>query len=314
MDVLPNRRAQSARTKAASARRTSVLMLLLAALFWGSGNVANKTVLQDLDPVAAVTARTLVAFLVLLPFALKELITVPCLGRWTKSALVPSAFFAVAIILQQWGYRSTSVTNASFLVNTSSVLTPVIGFIVLRERLTSAIVFAAVLTLLGAFLMSGAGRSLSLVNVGDVACLGSAAFYAGWMVTLSWHATSHGRPMATVCLHCLLTFILSAIALMIWLPPQPGTLSGAMPEILYLGLFSTAVAFGLTAAAQARVSASCTAVLLSAESLFGAAGGIVMLQERPEASALMGAALMLIAILIVARAPASPAGRLTTIP
>ena len=290
-------------------RRAAVLMLLLAAFLWGSGNVANKTVLQDLDPFAAAAARNLVAFLVLFPAALRELRRASRSEGWGRSAILPSVLFAVAIILQQWGYQTATVTNASFLVNTACVLTPLMALVVLRERINLCIGVAAVLTLLGIYLMSGAGRPLAMMNVGDMACLASAVFYAGWMVALSGHATLHGKPLATICLHCGVTFVLACSASHFLAPPQPGTWTGALPEVLYLGVFSTAFAFGLTAAAQSRVSASSAAVLVAAESLFGAAGGILLLGEQPGPQVTLGAAIMLFAIFIVARAPAQPARR-----
>lgn len=293
--------------KAGRGQRAAVLMLLLAAFFWGSGNVANKTILQDLDPFAAVTARNLVAIIVLLPFAFRDLIRVPSLAAWTKSAIVPSVFFAVATTLQQWGYQLTSVTNASFLVNTGCILTPIVGYFLLRERVTTCVVIAAVITTIGAYLMSGAGHSLATMNLGDVACLLSAAFYAGWMVTLSLHATRHGCPMATTCLQSVLTTILASTILVFFAPPQPGVLEHALPEIFYLGVFSTAIAFGLAAAAQAHVSASTAAVVLAAESLVGAGGGILLLGERLGPQQSFGAALMLFAIFIAALLPSLPA-------
>lgn len=299
---------------AAPRRTTAVLMLLLAAFFWGSGNVANKTVLQDLDPIAAVALRSLIAFAVLVPFAFRELLGVADLGKWAKAAAVPAVLFAVAISVQQWGYQHASVTNASFLVNTSSCLTPLIAFVVLRERLPRCMAAAVGLTLLGAVLMSGAGRSLWAMNSGDVACLVSAAFYAMWIVAVSRYASMHGRPLALTCMQCGVAFGLATLLLMLLAPGQPGTMAGALPEALYLGVFSTAVAFGLSAAAQAKVSASTAAVLMAAESVFGAAGGIWMLGERPGLTAMLGAGTMLIAILIVARDPALPVGRRDLMP
>ncbi len=289
---------------AAARQRGAVLMLLAAAFFWGSGNVANKSVLADLDPFAAAALRNLLAALVLLPFAIREISRLSHAGCWLRSALPSSVFFAIAILLQQWGYQSATVTNASFLVNAACVVTPIIAFLVLRERLHPSVGFAAALTLAGAFMMSGAGRSLAAMNEGDIACLGSALFYGIWMVTLSQHATRHGNPAATTCIHCLLTFGLAGAVVWVLAPHQPGTLVGGMAELLYLGIFSTALAFGLTVAAQAHVSASTAAVLVAAESLFGAAGGIVVLGERPDGHALFGAGLMLVAILIVAILPA----------
>lgn len=310
MDVSQSTMEPTGLAFSANGKRSAIVMLLLAAFFWGSGNVANKTVLQDMDPFAAAAARNLVAAVVLLPFAIREILRVHNRRVWTKSAVVPSALFAVAIILQQWGYQSATVTNASFLVNTACVLTPLMAYVVLRERISFCIALAAILTGLGIFLMSGAGRSLTEMNAGDVACLVSAVFYAAWMVALSRHATVHGRPIATICLHSVLTFIFASGVLLLLAPRQPGAWSGAVPEVLYLGVFSTALAFGLTAAAQARVSASMAAVLVAAESLFGAAGAMLLLGERPSTQVLLGAGLMLFAILIVARSPAQTPRRI----
>jgi drug/metabolite transporter (DMT)-like permease len=304
----PNTGAPVGKTVCTPSQKVAVLMLLAAAFFWGSGNVANKTVLQDLDPTATVAARNLVACVALLPFALRDLFEVPSLTAWTKSAFLPSALFAGAVMMQQWGYQSATVTNASFLVNVACVLTPLIAFALLGERLGSNIAIAAILTVIGTFLISGAGRTLATLNVGDMACLVSAVFYAGWMVALSRHAIAHGKPLATTFLHSLLTLVFAGVLLLFLAPAQPGTLVGGLPEVLYLGLFSTAIAFGLTAAAQARVSSSTAAVLVAAESLFGAVGAVLILGERPESLPILGCTLMLLAIFIVARAPARPFG------
>jgi drug/metabolite transporter (DMT)-like permease len=290
-------------SRAAAKQRGAVLMLLAAAFFWGSGNVANKSVLQDLDPFAAAMWRNLIATLALAPFAIRELARISGPRLWLRSALPSSMFFAVAIILQQYGYRSATVTNASFLVNAATVVTPVIAFFVLKERLRSGITIAVILTLIGAFLMSGAGHSLSALNEGDIACLASAVFYGAWMVALGQHAVRQNSPAATTCLHCLMAVVFAGVIVLAFAPDQPGTVGGGLPELLYLGVVSSALAFGLTAAAQAHVSASTAAVLVAAESLFGAAGGILVLGERPGLVPGIGAGLMLIAILIVARLP-----------
>ena len=134
--------------KAVSAGK-AMAMLLLAAFFWGSGNVANKWILLDLDPFAVVVLRHLIAVVALLPLALSERGRSP-LRVWLPSVLPASLLFAAATIAQQWGYQSTTVTNASFLVNTAGVLTPVLSVMMFRERLRPFVALAALLTLLGA--------------------------------------------------------------------------------------------------------------------------------------------------------------------
>ncbi len=293
----------STATTAAAKQRCAVLMLLAAAFFWGSGNIANKSILQDLDPFAAAALRNVVAALALAPFALREFLQIRARTAWLRSALPPSVFFAGAIILQQWGYQSATVTNASFLVNVATVITPILAFFVLKHCLQPCIVVAAVLTLIGAFLMSGATQFPFAMNKGDLACLGSALFYGAWMVALGQHAARFNSPAATTCLHSVTAMIFAALIVASTAPLQPGTIAGAMPELIYLGVFSSALAFGLTAAAQAHLSASTTAVLVAAESLFGAAGAIAVLGERPSSTVCAGGAMIGFAILIAARSP-----------
>jgi drug/metabolite transporter (DMT)-like permease len=299
----------STASTAAAKRRGAVLMLLAAAFFWGSGNIANKSVLHDLDPFAAAALRNLIAALVLAPFAFREHRRIRVGAGWLQSALPPSMLFAVAIILQQWGYQSATVTNASFLVNVATVVTPILAFFVLKDQLQPCIVVAAGLTLFGAFLMSGANQSLREMNKGDLACLGSALFYGAWMVALSQHAARFNSPATTTCLHCLIAVVFAGLIVASFAPRQPGSIAGAMAELVYLGVFSSALAFGLTAAAQAHLSASTAAVLVAAESLFGTAGAVAFLGERPGITVCLGATLIGVSILIVARSPGRSGGK-----
>ncbi len=300
----------------AKGHRTAVLMMVLAAFLWGSGNVANKTVLSDLDPFAAVAGRNLVGLLVLSPFALKQLLGVKDFAAWIKSVLLPSILFCAGILCQQRGFQSTTVTNASFLVNACSVLTPIVAFVFLRDRIGPMIGIAAALTLLGAFLMSGADRTLASMNAGDLACLVAAVFYAGWIVALSRHAVRHGQAMATIFVHCAVTLVAAIFILMVFAPKQPGIWTQGLPEVLYLGVFSTAVPFVLMTRAQERLSASTAAVLGAAESLFGAGGGFVLLGERLGLTQTLGAMLIFAAIVIagVAVPTTSVRGAVTKMP
>jgi drug/metabolite transporter (DMT)-like permease len=288
----PARALQALSTGRASA------MLLLAAFFWGSGNLANKTVLQDLDPFTVVVLRCLIGAMALVPLFLLE----PArrvMPSWYRSALPVGAVFGVAAICQQLGYQTATVTNASFLVNATCVLTPILAWLMFGELAGPRIVLAAGVMLLGAQSISGVLWTWQPMNAGDALCLLSALFYAIWMVLLARHVRRHGRPVLTTLVQCLCA---ACIALPFSLSAEPGferNFAGALPELLFLGVFSTALAFGLASVAQRHLSASVGAILMSAESLFGAAGGILVLGERPDPGVVLGAALMMAAILLV---------------
>jgi drug/metabolite transporter (DMT)-like permease len=75
-------------------------------------------------------------------------------------------------------------------------------------------------------------------------------------------------------------------------------------EILYAGICSTAIAFTLQAVAQQYVPPSNAAIILSAEGLFAAIGGALLLNERLSPIGYAGAALIFAAILVVELVPA----------
>ncbi len=72
-----------------------------------------------------------------------------------------------------------------------------------------------------------------------------------------------------------------------------------MVPILYVGLLSSALTFGLLAVALRHVPPARATILLSLETVFAAIAGAVMLGERLPAIGWAGAALMMGAILVV---------------
>ena len=148
-------------------------LLMLVAFLWGAGNVAQKTVLEDVGPFTAIGLRCLIAALVLAPF-FAHTETNPMKGK-LRSALKVIATFAVAVTLYQMAAGLTSVTNAGFLVNIGIVITPIVAWALLRQKPSVLVWPAACLTLIGAYLMSGGMHSQ--FNLGDKLAVASAVFF-----------------------------------------------------------------------------------------------------------------------------------------
>ena len=257
------------------------------------GNVAQKTVLDHLDPFSAVGLRCLIGGMVLLlPLMRLDRHGPLAMGYW-PSAFRVAAIFALALVVQQAAYLSTSVTNAGFLVNTATVITPILAWVVLRERVGPQVWGAVSITLVGVFLLCGGPQGF---DQGDAIALLSALFYAAWMIELGRHMQTFGNPVKMACTQFLLT---AAIALPIggiWGSLLVGTAIAAGPELLLLGIGSTALAFGFQTIAQRYTPASDAAIIVSAEGVFGAMAASMFLDERIATLGLFGAALMLTAI------------------
>lgn len=274
--------------------------MILAAILWGTGNVALQTVLVHVGPFTAVGLRCLIAALVFIPVLrttsrLNGLVAKPA----RLSAIAASISFCVAVTLSQIGYGLTSVTNAGFFINTTTVITPVLAWVLLKQRPHVIVWLAALLILAGAMLMSGG--SLHGVRPGDAICLASAVAYAFWMIHVGEYARKGGDASALTLLQFSFT---AAITLPLGLTFEQVTLArlaAALPELLFLGLFATAGAYYIQIVAQNHTSASEAAIIGSGEAVVGAIAAYFLLDELLTATSASGAVLVSAGIVLVQR-------------
>ncbi len=102
-------------------------------------------------------------------------------------------------------------------------------------------------------------------------------------------------------------FAVTAVcALAVAVAVEPVSLSAiraAAPEILYVGIFSSGVAFVLQVIGQRYTTPSQAAIFLSSEALFGASLAALLLGETMPVTGYAGCALMFIAMLVVELVP-----------
>jgi len=288
-------------------RPIAVLLLLTATAIWGFAFVAQKSAMDHMGPLTFSGTRFLLGGIALLPFAIMELrrkaVTradfTPRL--WLQIAVLCAAFFAGSI-LQQYGLAHTSVTNSGFLTALYVLFVPLIAFIAIRARPHPIIYVGVPLALIGMFYLNG-GR-LEAFNVGDLLMVTSAVFWGGHVFMLGLLSRQTGLPVVLSAMTFLSVGVVClALAFSLEAPDLSGIAAGWM-ELLYVGLLSTGLAFTLQAIGQQHVPAANAAIVLSAESLFAALGGALLLGERLPAIGYAGAALIFFAIILVEAIPA----------
>lgn len=282
------------------------ILLLLAGAVWGMGFIAQRTAMDDIGPMAFLSLRFLVASIAVFPLAWRE---VKRSGRQLNLSQVHgflwvgTAFF-LSMAMQQVGLLATSITNAGFLTALYVILVPLLLFFGLREQQPRIIWPATVIALVGIFLLSGG--QLALLTWGDWLIILGAFFAAAQIILTKKVAEATGLPVTMAFSQFFLCGLFGAISY--WLAPLFGlgevsvTMNifyAALPEILYAGLFSGALAFTLQAVAQRYTSASTAAILLSSESLFAAIFAAIFLGERLGPIGYVGCGLIFAAILIV---------------
>ena len=284
-------------------RMQANLVLLIAAAIWGGGFVAQSTAMETLGPFWFIGLRFVVATVCVLPFALLE-------GRRAKAPLTArhySHFLLIGLALfmgaatQQVGLQTTSVTNSSFLTGLYVVFVPVLSVLFLGRRPHWIIWPAALMALTGIFLLSGG--HLDKLSTGDGLTIVCALFWAVQVTLVGLFVGESGRPLA---LSTVQFAVCAAGGLAVALVREPvsfGAIEGALSEILYVGVFSSGFAFVLQVIGQRYTTAPQAAIFLSAEALFGALFGALLLQEKIGTIGYVGCGIIFVAMVMVETVP-----------
>ena len=288
------------------------LLLLLAAAIWGGGFVAQSTAMHVIGPFWFIGLRFAVATAVILPFVWFEArkAAVPVSRKhWRAFVLIGLALFGGAAT-QQIGLLTTTVTNSSFITGLYVVFVPLIAVGILRRPPHWIVWPAALMALSGIFLLSGG--ALSRLTVGDMLTVVCAVFWA-IQITLAGSAVfESGRPLTLSAVQFAVTAVAGIAIAVVLEPISFDIIRTTLGEILYVGIFSSGLAFALQVIGQRYTTSSQAAIFLSSEALFGASLGALMLGETISPVGYIGCALMFSAMLLVEVVPEIIRRRLRT--
>lgn len=272
-------------------------------MLWGFAFIAQKSAMDTMGPLTFAGVRYLLGGLIILPVALMERRrrAKPLSNRlWAVIAAMSLVFF-VGSWLQQAGLGTTTATNAGFLTGLYVFFVPVLGFLMFRTRPHPIILVCVPAALLGIYYLNGGG--LSSFNAGDYLIVVSAVFWAMHVILVGYLARATGLPVFISAISFVVAGVLAlSIAFVIETPTWEGIGAGWL-QIAYAGILSTAVAFTLQAIGQQYVPPANAAIILSAESLFAALGGAIILGERLPPIGYAGATLIFVAVLLVEAVP-----------
>lgn len=279
------------------------LVLLLAGAIWGGGFVAQSTAMDTIGPLWFVGLRFAIATVAVLPFALLEArkSEVKTTRRHGMLYLLIGLTLFGVMITQQIGLQTTTVTNSSFLTGLYVVIVPIIAVVFLRRAPHWIVWPGALMALTGIYLLSGG--DMSALSRGDILTIFCAVFSAGQITLAGIIVSETGRALTLSMAQFAVTAVLALAAAVIVEPISWAAIRDAAPEILYVGIFSSGIAFSLQIIGQRYTTSSQAAIFLSSEALFGAALGAVVLGEKISTLGYVGCALMFAAMLLVEIVP-----------
>ena len=272
------------------------LMMLLTAIIWGFAFVAQKSSMEVMGPFTFNAARFLLGascLMLLLPLIRSHHGSLNRKG-WQSGAWM-GLFLFFGSITQQIGLVSTTAGKAAFITGLYIVLVPLL--LALFGQALSRLIWLAVASgLAGLYLLSFQGESM-IPDSGDIWVLASAFFFALHILIIGRASLEHDALRLSI-VQFYTCALLSVVGALVWETPSIQALLSGGVEILYAGILSVGVAYTLQVFAQIRVPPHAAALVLSLETVFGALGGVWLLGEEMTLRMLLGAGLMLLAILI----------------
>lgn len=273
-------------------RLKSDLTLLLVAIVWGSGFVAQRLASSQTSVFWINGLRMLLGALVLLPFVGFRL-------KITRAQL-PYVLLAGSVLfaggtLQQIGLITTTASNAGFITGLYVVLVPVLLAIFWKRRADALTWIASVVAAVGLGLLSTGGTFK--LNPGDVFVLLGAFAWACHVILVGMAVKkvdfipfAIGQFLMVALLNLLLGTVFA-------LKSFPFGLSTWL-SIAWLGIFSTAIGFTLQGAGQKHSPSADAAIILSMEAVFASLFGMLFLKERLNWVQWAGCGLILAAMLL----------------
>ena len=282
----------------------SELLLLLTAAIWGFAFVAQRQGMQYMDPLLFNGIRFALGALVV------GLITVktPYNKKSYDTAmpfpwLLGSVLF-VAASLQQIGIMYTSAGNAGFITGLYVVFVPLLG-IFRKHKISRMLLIAILLSVTGLYMInSGQGYSASM---GNLIVLLSAVFWAWHIHLIDVWTKSYDTLKLAFCQYafCALASLCCGLFYNLFRQPdfllQPQFYTGmgdALLPLLYSGVLSVGIGYTLPVQAQKKVPPAPATIIMCLEGVFALLGGWLLLSEKLSFPILLGAMLILSAMLL----------------
>lgn len=273
------------------------LMLLATALLWGSGFVATEYAIRaNMNFMLIMVARFTVATLVLLIFTIKEIEEIKK-QEWIRGSIAGIILFA-GFSFQTLGQSMTTVSNSAFITATNVIMVPFVVWIFRKRQPKLKTMLLACMTLLGVSILTLSPNEGISFNIGDIYIFICAILFAMHISYLEFGVSGSNAKRITFIQLLVATF-LSIISLLV--VKQDFSIidyHAAIPASIYMGVFSTCIAFFLQTSAQKQVSASKVGIILSMESLFGTIMAIMLGVELLSLKVAVGGTIILLAVIL----------------
>ncbi|MFE4693641.1 DMT family transporter [Streptomyces sp. NPDC056749] len=224
-------------------------------LLWASAFVSIRSAGEAYSPGALALGRLLAGTLTLGVILLVRREGLPSRAAWPGIIGSGLLWFGLYMVVLNWGEQQVDAGTAAMIVNVGPILMALLGAKLLGEGLPRRLLTGMGISFAGAVVvglsMSGHGSSSVL---GVVLCLVAALSYAGGVV-IQKPALRHGTPLQITTFGCLIGTLACLPFTGVLVSEAADAPVSATLNMIYLGVFPTALAFTTWAYALARTTA-----------------------------------------------------------
>ncbi len=276
-------------------------ILLLTAMIWGTGFVAQKGAVDHMAAPLFLGGRFLLSALMVAPLAWRDWRASGQAGQ--KIDIRLAVLIGLCLMfgngLQQYALSTTSVTNAGFLTALYMAFVPFVERMMTGRSLRPVALIACTLALIGAWLLSG-GVSLSHFSTGDMLLVIGAVIWAFHITLINRFQAHYQRPYVLSIIQYLVTACGGlGFGLLFYGIPHHSDMIAVIPGLFYAGIISGGLAFTLQIIAQRYTPPAEASIIMATEGVFAALAGSVFMGDYLTTSGIIGCILIMVGVLLV---------------
>lgn len=275
----------------------ATISLFLTAFIWGVAFICVDNALADgWTAFPLLMCRGLVGGAAMFLFSYKK--------QWWKNkktitlGFISGTLFFLGFTFQTLGQTLSSVPNTAFITTLNVLFVPLIAFVFLKRKIQKKVYIACVMALVGTAVLSFS-ESISL-HLGDIYLLLCAIFFA-LQIIYNEKCGQHNDVISITCIQLLTMGFWSLLCMPI--SGQTYIPSISWENILFLALFSSALACVFQLYGQGHVEPSKASLILSLEAIIATIASVILIGQPLTTSIIIGGSLMFGAVVIVEYSP-----------
>ena len=279
-----------------------------AATVWGASFIATKIALRDVSPVTVVWLRFAMGVIVLgLAVTLRKQFTLPKPSEWGYFALLGFLGITFHQWLQSNGLKTSEASTTAWIVATTPVFMALLGWLILKERLSLLKIAGIFLAFIGVLLVVSDGN-LAALSIGTFGAPGDILILISSVNWAVFSALSR-RGLKTYSASLMIFFVMlfgwlftSVLFFGNGLAAEIPTLTfNGWLGVTFLGIFCSGLAYIAWYDALQALSTAETGVFLYIEPLIAMVVAFLILGEPVTAASLSGGAVILLGVWMVNR-------------